>query len=215
MSSRFSYGDRVRVLDSYHWAEGEHGTVTEAPHVVKGLAGDWHDLHRSVEQQGGVSMTYWVTFDNARCDADGDGPYLGAEIPREFLAHLSPRWWHWLWPALAVVALPAAFVAFLVDLIADAIWGNTDVNVAVFVVTFLVAAAIMIEFRRARIGAEWFLVWFNRLWSLWPAAVAAFLVAFVSDLLWFNAYVNVIVFGATFLVAAFMIQRIRARRKPD
>ena len=215
MSDRLSYGDRVRVLDSYHWAEGERGTVTVPPHVVKELAGDWHDLHRMVEQQGGVPMTYWVAFDNARFDADGDGPYEGAEIPREYLAHLRPRWLHWLWPALAVVAVPAAFVAFLVDLIADVIWGNADLNVVVFVVTFLVAAAIMIEFRPARIGAEWFLVWFNRLWSLWPAAVAAFLVALVSDLLWFNAYVNILVFGAAFLVAAFVIQKIRARRPPD
>jgi len=44
-------------------------------------------------------------------------------------------------------------------------------------VTFLVAAAVMIEFRQARIGAEWCSVWFHRLRSLWPAAVAGFLVA--------------------------------------
>lgn len=194
MSDRLSYGDRVRVLDSYHWAEGERGTVT---------------------QQGGVPTTYWVFFDNARLDADGGGPYEGAEIPREFLAHLKPRWLHWLWPALAVVTLPAAFVAFLVDLIADVIWGNADLNVAVFVVTFLVATVVMIEFRPARIGAEWLSVWISRLWSLWPALVSAFLVALVSDLLSSNVYVNVIVFGTTFLGAAFVITRIRTRRRSD
>ena len=202
------------MLDSYHWAEGERGTITAPPHLVKELAGDWHDLHRVVEQHG-VPMTYWVAFDNARFDADGDGPYEGAQIPREHLAHLRPRWLHWLWPALAVVAVPAAVVAFLVDLTADAIWGNADLNVTVFIVTFVVATAIMIEFRAARIGAEWFSVWFSRLWSLWPAAVAAFLVALVTDLLWFNAYVNVLVFGTTFLVGASVIGRIRAKWRSD
>ena len=194
MSDRLSYGDRVRVLDSYHWAEGERGTVM---------------------QQGDSPMTYWIAFDNARFDTDGDGPYQAAEIEQEFLAYLKPRWLHWLWPALAVVALPAAFVAFLVDLIADVIWGNADLNVAVFVVTFLVATVVMIEFRPARVAAEWMSVWFGRLWSLWPALVSAFLVALVADLLLSNVYVNVIVLGTTFLGAAFVIRSIRTKRRSD
>jgi hypothetical protein len=208
---RFSYGDRVRVLESFYWAQGERGTITEAPPFVKELAGDWHDLHREAEHEGGAP-SYWVCFDNPRFDADGDGPYESAEISGEFLALLRPTWLNWLWPAAALAFLPALVVAFLADLGADAIWGNADLNVVVFVVTFLVAVLVVVRFRLPRLWAEWFVTWASRLYSL-SAAALAFLVALGTDLIWSNGRVNLLVFIAAYLVAAFAITRIRARRR--
>jgi len=62
----FALGDRVRVADHHHWARGERGVITRLPRKVATLAGP--------------ALFYWVEFDVAQIDADGDGPYSGGEI---------------------------------------------------------------------------------------------------------------------------------------
>lgn len=86
--ARFVPGDRVRVSATYHWARGATGTVRLPPPPVAGQAGDWRGQVRRVQGAKGVLTFYWVQFDEAQRDADGDGPYRGGEIDG---AYLEPR----------------------------------------------------------------------------------------------------------------------------
>ena len=90
-------GDRVRVADTYHWAQGATGTIadfspTEDVDAVARQYGMSEDVlaafHRRlaarqphvVESQKGPLVFYWVDFDQPQYDSDGDGPYASAEI---------------------------------------------------------------------------------------------------------------------------------------
>ena len=70
----------MRVTEPGYWADGIVGTISEPPNAVAELAGDWHGHVRMVATTTGVRPFYWVVLDEARTDADGDGPYQQAEI---------------------------------------------------------------------------------------------------------------------------------------
>jgi hypothetical protein len=90
----YSEGDRVRILESYHWAKGAFGTVAPPPGPVALFvtgAEAWRGCHRVVKGVKGPIDFYWVEFDEAQVDADGDGPYASAEIQAEYLEHVASR----------------------------------------------------------------------------------------------------------------------------
>jgi hypothetical protein len=82
---RLKAGDRVRVLESYHWAQGATGVVL--PHF--GDESDTADgvtsFVRTVE---GPKEQVWVEFDEPQIDTEGDGPYAAAVIQISFLQML-------------------------------------------------------------------------------------------------------------------------------
>ena len=78
MDKEFAIEDRIRISDQYHWAKGVTGTIAEPP--GKG----WQGVSRIVEGVSGPIRLYWVEFDEAQMDADGDGPYFSAEINAAF-----------------------------------------------------------------------------------------------------------------------------------
>lgn len=75
-SNSFGPGQRVCVSLTYHWAQGARGTIASTP--------GWP---RTVEARGEPILFYWVRFDEAQYDPDGDGPYVSAEIDAQ---HLEP-----------------------------------------------------------------------------------------------------------------------------
>ncbi len=84
----FSLGDRVRIAPSYAWAQGVAGTVSMPPEGAQELVRDqapWQGLTRRVKGRHRRFVLYWVTFDEPQEDADGDGPFEGAEIEAEAL----------------------------------------------------------------------------------------------------------------------------------
>jgi hypothetical protein len=85
---RFAKGDRVSVADTYHWAQDALGTIDEPPEQVAALAEGWQGVVRMVQTTSGPCPFYWVSFDEPHRDAEGDGPYGGAEIPENALKKL-------------------------------------------------------------------------------------------------------------------------------
>ena len=81
----FSAGDRVRVSDEYHWAQGVLGSVVQPPDVIVRMSDGWRGLYREVDSLKGVLIFYWVRFDRPHRDSDGDGPYSEAEIESSYL----------------------------------------------------------------------------------------------------------------------------------
>jgi hypothetical protein len=76
-------GARVRVASTHHWAQGALATIAQAPDSVSALASvTWP---RVVESRNGRILFYWVVFDEPQFDAEGDGPYEGAEIDARYL----------------------------------------------------------------------------------------------------------------------------------
>jgi hypothetical protein len=70
-------GQKIRIRDEYHWARGATGTIMIHP-ANKSLT-------RAVQARIGEKIFVWVKFDVAQIDADGDGPYIEAEIDLDFL----------------------------------------------------------------------------------------------------------------------------------
>ena len=85
---RFAVGDRVRVVEEGYWANGVLGTIAEPPPPVVSLADGWHAHVRTVSTTDGPRPYYWVTLDEPRHDADGDGRYQEAEIAERSLESL-------------------------------------------------------------------------------------------------------------------------------
>jgi len=81
----FSLGDRVAVSPKYSWAQGAVATVAAPPERVREIAGDWNGVSRIVQGVMGPMTYSWVNFDVPQFDADGDGPFFGAEIESSFL----------------------------------------------------------------------------------------------------------------------------------
>lgn len=81
LKGKFREGDRVGVSENYWWARGVIGTVAPPPNVVSAISSAWRDnLTRVTMTKLGAKTAYWVWFDEPQRDADGDGPYKGAEI---------------------------------------------------------------------------------------------------------------------------------------
>jgi hypothetical protein len=82
----FSVGDRVRISEAYHWAQGATGTI------VKHL---WPDLpsgqsFREVSSLEGLLRFYWVEFDEPHEDGERDGcRYSSGEIDERYLVAMS------------------------------------------------------------------------------------------------------------------------------
>ena len=81
MTTRFPVGARVRVRRDRDygpgpWPQEPTGTV-EAYH-----GGDPFIVRRTLK---GDEHAFWVAFDEAQTDADGDGPYCKAEILARYL----------------------------------------------------------------------------------------------------------------------------------
>ena len=87
-SPRFAVGDRVQVIEEGYWANGVLGTITEPPPPTLSLSDGWHAHVRTVSTTDGPRPYYWVTLDEPRRDADGDGPYHEAEIGERMLEPL-------------------------------------------------------------------------------------------------------------------------------
>jgi hypothetical protein len=90
VSTTFTAGDRIVVSPNYHWAKNATGRIGNPPTQVVALSGLWKDdLTRTVKTRLGESTSYWVWFDQAQRDAEGDGPYQGGEIPENELTLVS------------------------------------------------------------------------------------------------------------------------------
>ena len=76
-------GDRVRVSPSYHWARGVTGEV------IGGISGNSMKFQRVIRSHDGPRTYYFIAFDEPQIDAEGDGPYIGAEIDSRYLELLS------------------------------------------------------------------------------------------------------------------------------
>lgn len=85
MVKAYSVGDRVEISEGYHWAKGALATVAEPPDPVLNMVDGWHGVWREVTAVKGVLTFFWVEFDEPQIDADGDGPYAGAEIDSDYL----------------------------------------------------------------------------------------------------------------------------------
>jgi hypothetical protein len=86
MDKEFVIGDRIRISTQYHWAQGVTGTIKEPPEPVNRMVEGWQGPWRIVEALKGPLRFYWVEFDEPQRDAEGDGPYFGAEIDSAFLS---------------------------------------------------------------------------------------------------------------------------------
>ena len=86
MYPEFVIGDRVQISEQYHWAQGVTGRIAKPPQAVTMMVEGWHGVWRIVEAVKGPLRFYWVEFDEPQRDADGDGPYFGAEIDSAFLS---------------------------------------------------------------------------------------------------------------------------------
>lgn len=86
MDKEFVIGDRVRISEKYHWAQGVTATVAQPPTAVTTIVEGWQGPWRIVEALKGPLRFYWVEFDEPQIDVDGDGPYFGAEIDSTFLS---------------------------------------------------------------------------------------------------------------------------------
>ncbi len=67
----YAIGDKVRVVNGFHGANGELGTITD----LADDAGSRKRLGLILRRQG---HRYWVTFNTVRVGIEGDEPYSGA-----------------------------------------------------------------------------------------------------------------------------------------
>lgn len=82
----FSINQKVKISEKYHWAKGETGFISNVPEHVKALSSDWkNDFCRVVNTKEGQKSFFWIRFESAQFDTDGEGPYMEAEIEKEFL----------------------------------------------------------------------------------------------------------------------------------
>jgi len=87
--SKFFAGNRVRISEQFFWAKGATGTISEPPGAVVAISGPWDgNLTRQEESRLGAKTVYWVWFDEAQFDADGEGPYSGGQIWEDALTIL-------------------------------------------------------------------------------------------------------------------------------
>ena len=73
-------GQRVRVLDDYHFAAGHTGTIVEPPGTAFGSP--WW---RMSETERGTFRYYWVLFDELVPDEDEPGFYDSGDVDERWL----------------------------------------------------------------------------------------------------------------------------------
>lgn len=80
-------GTKVVVKAHWNWPNDCSGTVEEPPQFARQLTGDepWDSTSRMVKGRKGLVEFVWVRFDTPQHDGDGDGPYWGGEVEREYL----------------------------------------------------------------------------------------------------------------------------------
>ena len=66
LKREFSIGDKVRIEEDWGWAGSPIGIVSSVPELTATLQGE--------------DYTYWIRFDPAVRDSDGDGPYKSAQV---------------------------------------------------------------------------------------------------------------------------------------
>ena len=73
-------GQRVRVLDDYHFAAGHTGVIDHFP-------GSYHDQPwwRMAETEKGTFRYYWIVFDEPVPDEDEPGDYLSGDVDERWL----------------------------------------------------------------------------------------------------------------------------------
>lgn len=84
----YNVGDRVRISTRSTWARGATGTIGVPPETIGEILGDespYDGCRRFVRGRKGLVEFYWVIFDEAQIDADGDGLYPEAEIEADEL----------------------------------------------------------------------------------------------------------------------------------
>ena len=89
---RFELGERVVVSTGHHWAQGAKGRIVMPPRFARELVKDespWDGWHRYFKGREKMFEFYFVKFDEAQLDADGDGPYTAGEIDADMLHTLS------------------------------------------------------------------------------------------------------------------------------
>ena len=80
----YEVGDRVQVAHDHHWAQGATGVVARPPADVLMTSGQ--DWPREITTPTGLVISfYWIQFDVPQDDAEGFGPFDGAEIDARFL----------------------------------------------------------------------------------------------------------------------------------
>lgn len=84
-SELFSVGDRVKILESYHWAKGIYGTIKQPPTELSQRLEGWTDCSKEETSLRGLLTFFWVEFEESQIDADGDGPYFAGAIDSDFL----------------------------------------------------------------------------------------------------------------------------------
>lgn len=85
MKTIFSVGDPIKISQNYHWAKNATGRVAQPPSYIVQTSNGWKEHFREVKTLKGISIFYWIIFDKAQIDADGDGPYQEAEIDSNFI----------------------------------------------------------------------------------------------------------------------------------
>jgi hypothetical protein len=82
----FSVGDRGRISEAYHWAQGATGTIVEPPWPNPPAGQNF----REVPSPEGLLRFYWVEFDEPHEDDERDGyRYSSGEIDERYLVAMS------------------------------------------------------------------------------------------------------------------------------
>jgi hypothetical protein len=92
MTNSFLAGDKVRIAETFFWAQGATGRISEPPSAVVALSGAWDGgLTRLEKSALGINKVYWVWFDEPQFDAEGDGPFRGGQIWESALTLVTER----------------------------------------------------------------------------------------------------------------------------
>lgn len=77
---------KVLIRADHPWAAEALAVIVEAPVEVRSLANEWETGYSRVfRTPRGLTRSYWLRFEFAHIDADGDGPYAAAEIEEFYI----------------------------------------------------------------------------------------------------------------------------------
>jgi hypothetical protein len=84
-------GTTVQVTTDHSWAPGATGIVALPPRGVAQLVSEWTDTARVFSTLKWTHTTYWIIFKEPHRDADGDGPFVAAEINAKSLTPVAAQ----------------------------------------------------------------------------------------------------------------------------